>query len=215
MTLVWGMSQEELIKSGKGLPDPEISKIDTLLYHSKVLGEKVLTAYIFASNKLIRAKYMLSKYFPPDAQRLLYPSLPPQTPLLGECFRDFEKFEKAIRAEHGEPYSTTDHGHPDRTSVNVLELIILENAIRRGQTSWHSKWKTKHTLIILLLRGESEEMKFEIGFKRIDLSDQEYQPETNPSIMPKTTEEKHPRLTESADGESYGSFLWTNLWNVV
>jgi len=37
---------------------------------------------------------MLSKYFPLDAQRLLYPSLPPQTPLLGECLRDFDKFEK-------------------------------------------------------------------------------------------------------------------------
>jgi len=43
-----------------------------------------------------------------------------------------------------------------------------------GQTSWYSKWETKQTLIILLLRGETEEMKFEIGFKRIDLSDQEY-----------------------------------------
>ena len=155
------------------MPDPEISKRDTLMYHSEVLGEKALTAYIFASNKLIRAKYMLSKYFPPDAQRLLYPSLPPKTPSLGECFRDFEKFEKAIIAEHGKPYSTTHHGHPDRTEVNVLELIILENAIRSGQTSWYSKWKTKDTLIILLLRGEAEEMKFEIGFKRIDLSDQE------------------------------------------
>ena len=215
MTLVWGMSQEELVKGGKGLPDPEISTRDTLLYHSKVLGEKALTAYIFSSNKLIRAKYMLSKYFPPAAQRLLYPSLPPRTPLLGECFRDFEKFEKAIIAEHGKPYLTPDHGHPDRTGVNVLELIILEDAIRRGQTSWHSKWKTKHTLIILLLRGESEEMKFEIGFKRIELSDQEYEPETNLSIMPKTTEDKHPRQTEPADGESNGGFLWTNTWNVV
>jgi len=213
MKLFWGMSQEELIKSGKGLPDPEISKRDTLLYHSKVLGEKALTAYIFTSNKLIRAKYMLSKYFPLDAQRLLYPSLPPKTPLLGECLRDFEKFEKAIIAEHGKPYSTTDHVHPDRTSVNVLELIILENAIRMGQTSWYSKWKTKRTLIILLLSGEAEEMKLEIGFKRIDFSDQEYEPEANPSIMPKTAEEKHSRPTESADGESYGGFLWTNVWS--
>ena len=172
MTLVWGMSQEELIKSGKGLPDPEISKRDTLLYHSKVLGEKALTAYIFASKKLIRAKYMLSKYFPPDAQLLLYPSLPPRTPSLGEHFRDFDKFEKAIIADRGEPYSTTHYGHPDRTEVNVLGLIILENAVRSGQTSWHSKWRTKDTLIILLLRGEEGEMKFEIGFKEIELSDQ-------------------------------------------
>ena len=33
------------------------------MYHSEVLGEKALTAYTFASNKLIRAKYMLSKVF--------------------------------------------------------------------------------------------------------------------------------------------------------
>ena len=118
---------------------------------------------------------MLSKYFPPDAQRLLYPSLPPQTPLLGECFRDFEKFEKAIIGEHGKPYLTTHHELPDRNEADVLGLIIEENAIRSGQTSWHSKWKTKHTLIILLLRGESEEMKFEMGFKSADLDDQEYE----------------------------------------
>jgi len=118
-------------------------------------------------------------------------------------------------SEVRQTYSTSHHEIPDKAGPDVLELIIQENAIRVGQTSWYSKWETKQTLIILLLRGETEEMKFEIGFKRIDLSDQEYEPETNPSIMPKTTEEKHPRLTESADGESYGSFLWTNLWNVV
>jgi len=171
MKLVWGMSQEELIKSGEVLPDPKISKRDTLMYHSEILGEKALAAYIFASNKLIRAKYMFCKYFPPDAQRFLYPSLPSKTPLLGECFRDFEKFEKAIIAEHGKPYLTTHFELPDRIDTNVLGLIIEENAIRRGQASWYSQWKTKDTLIILLLRGESEEMKFEIGFKSIDLSD--------------------------------------------
>jgi hypothetical protein len=173
MKLLWGMSQEELMQGEKGLPDPEISKGDTLMYHSEVLGEKALTAYTFASNKLIRAKYMLSKYFSPDAQRLLYPSMPPKQPTLGECFRDFEKFEKALMAEHGEPDSTTHYGHPDRTDVNELELEIMANAIRRGQTSWYSEWKTKDTLIILLLRGEGGEMKFEIGFKSVELSDQE------------------------------------------
>jgi hypothetical protein len=116
---------------------------------------------------------MFSKYFPPDAQGLLSPSLPPQTPLFGECFRDFEKFEKAITAEHGEPYSTMGHGHPDRTDVNVSELIMLEDAIRRGQTSWYSEWKTKDTLIILVLRGEGGEIKFEVGFKSLELSEQE------------------------------------------
>src|SRR4030042_6115822 len=99
MKLLWGISQEELMQAEKGLPDPEISKGDTLMYHSEVSGEKALTAYTFASNKLIRAKYMLSKYFPPDAQRLLYPSIPPKQPKVGECFRDFEKFEKALMAE--------------------------------------------------------------------------------------------------------------------
>jgi len=175
MKLLWGVSQEEVIKAEKGTPDPEISKRDTLLYRSEILEEKTLTAYIFASNKLIRTKYMFSKYFPPDAQRLLYPSLPPKTPLLGECFRDFEKFGKAIMAEHGKPYSTTHHEFPDRNEADVLGLIIEENAIRSGQTSWYSQWKTKDTLIILLLRGEAEEMKFEIGFKSADLSDQEYE----------------------------------------
>ena len=175
MKLLWGVSQEEVIEAEKGAPEPEISKRDTLLYRSEILGEKTLTAYIFASNKLIRTKYMFSKYFPPDAQRLLYPSLPPKTPLLGECFRDFEKFGKAIMAEHGKPYSTTHHELPDRNEADVLGLIIEENAIRSGQTSWYSQWKTKDTLIILLLRGEAEEMKFEIGFKSADLSDQEYE----------------------------------------
>jgi hypothetical protein len=171
--LAWGMSQEELMQAEKGLPDPEISKGDILLYHSEILGEKVLTAYIFASHKLIRAKYMFPKYFPSKAQQFLSPSIPPQTPLLGECFRDFEKFEKAIIAEHGKPYLTTHHELPDRTDQNILGLIIEENAIRRGQTSWFSEWNTKDTLIILLLRAEAEEMRFEIGFRSADLEEEE------------------------------------------
>jgi hypothetical protein len=37
MKLVWGMSQEELMQAEKGSPDPEISKGDTLMYHSEIL----------------------------------------------------------------------------------------------------------------------------------------------------------------------------------
>ena len=112
MKLFRGMSQEELMQAEKGSPDAEISKGDTLMYHSEVLGEKALAACTFASNKLIRAEYMLSKYFSPDAQRLLYPSMLPKQPTLEECFCDFDNFEKAIMAEHGEPDATTHYGHP-------------------------------------------------------------------------------------------------------
>jgi hypothetical protein len=131
MKLIWGISQEELIKSGEGLPDPEISKRDTLLYHSEVLGEKALIAYIFASNKLIRAKCMLSKYFLPDAQRLLYPSLPPKIPPLGECFRDFEKFEKAIIVKYGKPIR-----HHTMRFLTKLAQMYWNSLSRKMQFAW-------------------------------------------------------------------------------
>ena len=90
----------------------------------------------------------------------------------GSCFRDFEKVSKAITADHGKPYLTSHHELPGRNEADVLGLIIEENAIRSGQTSWYSQWKSKDTLIILLLKGETEEMTFEIGFKGIDVSNQ-------------------------------------------
>ncbi len=172
MKLFWGMSREELIQVEEGSPDPEISRGDTLMYHSELLGEKTLTAYTFASDKLVRAKYMLTKYFSPEAQRLLSPAMPPKEPPMEECFRDFDTLEKAIMAEHGEPDATTHYGHPDRTDVNELEFEIMANAIRSGQSSWYSEWKTKDTLIILLLRGEGGEIKLEIGFGSVELDDQ-------------------------------------------
>jgi hypothetical protein len=52
-----------------------------------------------------------------------------------------------------------------------LDLEIIANAIHSGQISWYSEWRTKDTLINLLLRGEEGEMKFETGFQSVDLSD--------------------------------------------
>jgi hypothetical protein len=58
----WGISKEEVIKNESSEPDQIFTKRDTLAYHSKIFGEKVLILYKFSFNKLIMAKYLLSRY---------------------------------------------------------------------------------------------------------------------------------------------------------
>jgi hypothetical protein len=172
----WGMSQDEVKKAENGEPDPKRSKGSTLVWKAELLGENVLVAYTFAFNKLVRAKYMLLKYF--SWSKTLYPSLTPKKPLAGECIVDFEKFEKALIEKYGKPEKQEARFSKEIDIVNdkradIEDLEVMEDAIRNGKGFWASTWKTKDTQIVLILYGKSGEINFEIGYSSIKLVDLE------------------------------------------
>jgi hypothetical protein len=170
----WGMSREDVRKAENGEPNPEFSHDTTLVWRAELLGERVVVAYTFVFNKLVRAKYMLVKYSPP-LQRILYSAAPKQL-LPGEFILDFDKFKKALIEKYGQP---DEHylGAPNEVVENKnndpetlsRKTTMIDAAIRANKTAWYSKWKTKDTSILLLLRGDSGHMNFEIGYSSTSL----------------------------------------------
>jgi hypothetical protein len=173
------MSQEEVKKAENGDPDPKLSDGNSLFYKSEVLGEKALIIYTFAFNKLVRAKYMLAKYRSPDEQKLLFAVIPPQKPIAGEWIYDFFKFEKALKEKYGEPEKRhivhpkeMDENTSDRDMGKAIE--IMEKALRNDDKfGWSSLWKTKNTMIILILHSKGGRIIFEIGYSSIKLKNVE------------------------------------------
>jgi hypothetical protein len=166
------MSQEEVKKAENGEPDPKRSKGSTLVWKAELLGENVLVVYTFAFNKLVRAKYMLLKYF--SWSKTLYPSVPPPKPIVGECIVDFDKFEKALIEKYGKPEKQEARFSKEIGIVNdkrsdIEDLEVMENAIRNTKGFWASTWKTKDTQTVLILHGKSGEINFEIGYSSIKL----------------------------------------------
>lgn len=173
----WGMSQEEVKKAENGEPNPGFSN-KTIVYKSELMGENVLIVYTFAFNKLIRAKYMLLKYFDLNQQKRFNSSDLPKKPFIGECLADFDRFEKALIEKYGKPKTQragfskeTDLDNKERSDAEDLE--VMENAIRDKKGYWSSAWETKDTDILLFLHGEAGKLIFEISYSSIKLRDLE------------------------------------------
>ena len=169
----WGMSKEEVMNNENGDPLPDFLG-KTLAYKSELWGENVLIVYTFQFNKLIRAKYMLLKYFAKSQQKRFAKNSPLQNPFPGECIADFGKFENALIEKYGKPVSQ-DVGYSKEIDVNNKNRTdredgeVMENAIRQAKGYWSSKWKTEDTDILLLLHGGKGDLAFEISYSSINL----------------------------------------------
>jgi helix-turn-helix protein len=117
---------------------------------------------------------MLIKYFPLDQQKRFFPSAPPKKPFTGECFVDFDKFEKALTEKYGKPENQDvrfskeiDIDNDKRSDLEDLEF--MEDEIRNNKGFWATTWKIRETEISLILHGESGKMQFEIAYSSIKL----------------------------------------------
>ena len=159
----WGMSKEEVMKSESSEPDHIFSKGDTLAYHSEIFGEKVLILYKFSFNKLVWAKYILSKYLFEKGK--IIEGLP---------IIDFGKFEDILKKKYGKP---KDNGTKFKTKElrDKLRILIesgdgkestelMDKSIREGKAWWYSAWESKDTLILLHLHGNKGRIIFEISY---------------------------------------------------
>jgi hypothetical protein len=174
----WGMTQEEVRKAENGEPDPRFSQGNVLIWQAEVAGEKVAVVYTFAFNKLIRAKYMILKYS--SAGRNQFKVGP--SPVLGEFIVDFRKFELLIEKygqpneqRKGAPKEVHEDKRDDPEALDNQTKMIMESILYHKNV-WYSKWNLKDTIIMLILAGESGEMKFEIGYSSTKFADLEKKP---------------------------------------
>ena len=164
----WGISKEEVKTSESAAIDESLSKHDTLSYNSEIFGEKVLILYKFSFNKLIWAKYILSRYLF-EKEKVIAPA----------PIADFGKFEKILEKKYGK---TKDRGVKFKTKELRDKLSnyikneqdkesteLADKLIREGKAWWYSTWETKDTLILLYLHGNKGRIIFEISYDSLKL----------------------------------------------
>ncbi len=171
----WGMTKEEVRISENGPQVPELSKEDVLAFKSQIFGDEVIVIYKFSFNKLIWGKYLFTRYmfdipkFNPDKKLNVIPGL---------CIVDFFRYEELLIKKYGKPEKQIRFGER-----RVQDLIksgddrmneAMNDAIRSKKAAFATSWRTKETLINLMLHGgDAGQIVFEIGYSSIKLIDSE------------------------------------------
>lgn len=159
----WGMSMDEVKNNESAEIDVNLSKGDSLYYKSKIFGDKVLILYKFSFNKLIWAKYILTRYLF-EREKVIAP----------QPLADFDKYEKILEKKYGKPKEQGANFKTKELRDRLDYLIkygtdkesfdLMDKSIREGKAWWHSVWKTKDTLILLYLHGHDGRIIFEISY---------------------------------------------------
>jgi len=134
----WGWTPKQVMATEKG--KPQTTKLDgnrTLLrYKNKLAGLNMTVAYIFASNKLVRAKYLLSDT---HSNNNLY-------------LRDYDTLLNVLTEKYGEPSAN------DRSWNNDLYKDDIENwgmAVAVGHMLQFASWENELTTISEMIQGDN------------------------------------------------------------
>lgn len=148
----WGFSPESVKKSEDS--EPELEKNGNLLYSDSVSGLRCLVAYVFADNKLVRAKYKVVE----------------EHTNKNDYIYDFNALKSAL----SEKYGAQKEG--DTLWKNSLYKDKPEHygiAIGIGHLVYYAKWQTPDTDIAILLNGDNYEVSLAIEYSSRKLSDLE------------------------------------------
>lgn len=130
----WGMSLGE-VKASEPL-EPAQSTGDMLGYKTKVLQKNVLLAYIFADQKLVRAKYVLVERHSNKTDFI-------------QDYKDFQRIltEKYGKAKRDDLIWKDDLYKSDRSHWGM--------AVATGRLTYFSMWETPDSEIVCALYGDN------------------------------------------------------------
>jgi hypothetical protein len=130
----WGMSKKQvkITESGKIERDNE----RMLAYSGKVSGIECLILYIFAENKLVRAKYVFT----------------PEHTNKNDFIVDYKSVKDGLAKKYGEPKSDDTNWRNDLYKDDYSNWGF---AISLGHLMYFAEWETESTEISLILSGEN------------------------------------------------------------
>ena len=167
----WGMSEAE-VRAAEGNRQPSVSQGDSgiiLRYDSApVAGMAAHVVYIFASGKLIRAKYIFDK----DHAEL------------NDFIADFRAVEPVLREWHGKPTDERAIWEDDSTQLEPKSYLdqdratpssilpsdpLVGLAVALGHLRLFTQWQDSRTKITHALTGEDSRIVHQVEYKSVEL----------------------------------------------
>jgi len=171
----WGMSEAEVRAAEGGAPG-SVSQADhgvILRYDSiPVAGMPAHVVYIFASGKLVRAKYVFDK----------------EHTELNDFISDFRSIEPVLREWHGKPANERAIWEDDSTQLEPKSYLdqdratpssilpsdpLVGLAVALGHLRLFTQWQDPRTRITHALTGEDSRIVHQIEYKSVELGGME------------------------------------------
>ncbi|MFW6172731.1 MAG: hypothetical protein ACOC5T_03205, partial [Elusimicrobiota bacterium] len=142
----WGMAIEE-VKKIEGEPKEQIKSqgLDIIGYQRIVSGMDCLVLYIFAENKLTRAKYSFAE----------------KHSNLNIYIDDFKKIKKTLTEKYGEPKNDNKYWLDDLYKDDYSDWGM---AISVGDLRYFTTWDMPETTITLALTGDNYEISLVVEY---------------------------------------------------
>jgi hypothetical protein len=130
----WGMSKKEVKKTETGKIVRDDEKV--LVYNGIVSNIDALIVYIFASDKLVRAKYMFT----------------PKHTNKNDYLIDYDNVKETLTKKYGSPQPDDSYWRNELYKDDYSEWGF---AVSLGHLTYSSEWETENTKILLMLSGEN------------------------------------------------------------
>ncbi len=149
----WGMSKQQILRL-EGHPDQQANTngLDIVQYLQKILNMDCLIGYVFAENKLVKAKYsFLAKHEDKN-----------------QYIQDYSKIRDILVEIYGKPLTDSALWQNNRYKE---EPSNWGQALSQGHLMFDSTWQDSDTEIHLQLHGEMEKTFLVVEYAGLDYKD--------------------------------------------
>ena len=143
----WGMSLDEVKNSEEN--QPTNNKNDLLVYINEIAGLSCKIVYIFADNKLTRAKYVFTN----------------EHSNKNDFIVDYNEMKELLSKKYGVPYDKELW----KNDLYKDDYGQWGFAISLGHLMYYSEWATPNTSIKLVLNGENYNIDFQLEYSSSNL----------------------------------------------
>jgi hypothetical protein len=143
----WGMSKRQVIElEGKPLLQEKSYGLETIKYRKKANGLECSVEFIFAGDKLIRAKYIFLEVHKHKSQYI----------------GDYKKIKDWLTERHGMPLGSNVTWRNDLYKEDYSRWGL---AVSLGHLEYSSLWKNKEMEIFLTLSGRNNKISLMAEYK--------------------------------------------------
>lgn len=142
----WGMSREEILKL-EGWPGHEEKSggLTTFIYPQKIMGMDCLIGYVFAENRLVKARY---SFLTGHTDKNLY-------------FEDYRIIKDELTHKYGKPMTERSLW---RNGQDKKDRSRWGQALGLGHLEYVSRWKNSETEIFLRLFGRDNTVRLVLEY---------------------------------------------------
>jgi len=143
----WGMSKNQVFElEGESSHQEKSYGLETIRYRKKTIGLECSIEFIFAGNKLIKAKYVFLGQHKHESQYI----------------GDYKKIKDWLTEMHGMPLGSNVTWRNDLYKEDYSNWGL---AVSLGHLEYSSLWKNQEMEIFLTLSGENNKLSLKAEYK--------------------------------------------------